>query len=176
MFSCVSLLLFVTLIHSLVASMNNVLLSTLFFLRTIIQVAIDVPKKRLEGNWITQSIKLLSIRYFLIFFSAPPRYIIPGKHTIAAVPFDASQERLCIINARSALLFGARTPAGAKRGSLISNGFSSPAHLIEYGGFDTINSNGSSSQCWGLISVSSQAILNLSKPTSCKNILMRHRL
>ena len=71
-----------------------------------------------------QSMKLLSIRYFLIFCSAPPLYIMPGKQTIAAVPFGASQERLCIINAMSALLFGASTPAGEKRGSFINNGLS----------------------------------------------------
>src|SRR5574344_2454482 len=123
-----------------------------------------------------QSTKLLSTRYLRIFCSAPPRYIIPGKHTIAAVPFDASQERLCILNARSALLLGANTPAGAKRGSLISRGFSSPAHFIEYGGLDTISSKGSSSQGCGAINVSSQATLNLSNPISCKNILIRQRL
>ena len=78
-----------------------------------------------------QSIKLLSTRYLRIFFSAPPRYMIPGKQTIAAVPLVASHERLCMIKARSALDFGARTPAGEKRGSLISSGFSSPAHLME---------------------------------------------
>ena len=43
-------------------------------------------------------------------------------------------------------------------------------------GLDTINSNGSSSQCCGLSSVSSQAISNLSNPTSCRNILIRHKL
>ena len=97
-----------------------------------------------------------------IFFSAAPRYIIPGKHTIAAVPFVASQESECIINARSALDLGARTPAGANRGSLIKSGLSEPAHLMEYGGFETITSKGSSSQCSGEVNVSSQAILNLS--------------
>ena len=56
---------------------------------------------------------------------------MPGKHTIAAVPLDASHDKLCMINAISALLFGASTPAGADRGSLIKSGFSSPAHLIE---------------------------------------------
>ena len=45
-----------------------------------------------------------------------------------------------------------------------------------FGGLDTISSNGSSSQCCGLMSVSSQAISNLSKPISCKNILILHRL
>ena len=68
---------------------------------------------------------------FLIFFSAPPRYIIPGKQTIAAVPLVASQESECITNARSAFDFGASTPAGEKRGSLISTGLSSPSHLME---------------------------------------------
>lgn len=85
---------------------------------------------------------------YLLFRTAAV-HIIPGKQTIAAVPFAASHERLCMINAISALLFGASTPAGEKRGSLISSGLSSPAHLMEYGGLDTISSNGSSSQCAG---------------------------
>src|SRR5574344_2633544 len=109
-----------------------------------------------------QSIKLLSIKYFLIFCSAPPRYRIPGKQTIDATPFVANQDRECIINAKSAFDFGANTPAGAYLGSLIKTALSSPAHLIEYGGFETITSNGSSSQCCGETKVSSQAILNLS--------------
>ena len=52
-------------------------------------------------------------KYFLIFCSEPPRYIIPGKQTIAATPLGASQDRECIINAISAFDFGANTPAGA---------------------------------------------------------------
>ena len=123
-----------------------------------------------------QSIKLLSTRYLRIFCSAPPLYMMPGKQTIAAVPLDASHASECIIKARSALLLGASTPAWEKRGSLISSGFSSPAHLIEYGGFDTISSKGSSSQCCGLVNVSSQAMSNLSNSISWRNILMRHRL
>lgn len=51
MFSCVSLLLFVTLTHSAEASMNSVLLSALPFFSTMMQVAIEVPKNRLLGNW-----------------------------------------------------------------------------------------------------------------------------
>src|SRR5690554_1298533 len=97
-----------------------------------------------------------------MFFSAPPRYITPGKHTIVAVPFVASQERLCIIKARSALDLGANTPAGEKRGSLIKIGSLSPFHLIEYGGLDTMASKGSSSQCCGSVRVSPRAISNLS--------------
>ena len=50
-------------------------------------------------------------------------------------------------------------PAGEKRGSLIIKGLLSPSHLIEYGGFDTIASNGSSSQCFGSVRVSPKAIL-----------------
>jgi hypothetical protein len=73
---------------------------------------------------------LFSTRYFLIFCSAPQRYKTPGNSTIAAVPLLESQESICIVKARSALLFGARTPAGEKRGSLIRIGFSSPSHLI----------------------------------------------
>ena len=64
----------------------------------------------------------------------------------AAVPFVASHARECMINARSALDFGASTPAGENLGSLIKRGFSSPSHLMEYGGLDTMASNGSSSQ------------------------------
>ena len=81
-----------------------------------------------------------------------------------------------MIKAKSALLLGAKTPAGENLPSLINNGLSSPSHLMEYGGLDTISSNGSSSQCCGLVKVSSQAILNLSNSISCKNILMRHKL
>ncbi len=50
-------------------------------------------------------------------------------------------------------LFGASTPAGEKRGSLIKIGLASHSQLIEYGGLDTIASNGSSSQCFGSVSV-----------------------
>ena len=156
--------------------MNSTLLSVFPFFSTMIQVAILVPKNRLLGNWMMQSMKLLSTRYLRIFCSAPPRYIMPGKQTIAAVPLEASHASECMIKARSALLFGASTPAGAKRGSLMSSGFSSPAHLMEYGGFDTMSSKGSSSQCCGLVRVSSQAMSNLSNSMSCRNILIRHRL
>lgn len=45
---------------------------------------------------------------------------------ITAEPFDANQERECIIKAISALDFGAKTPAGEKRGSFISVTSSSP--------------------------------------------------
>ena len=83
------------------------------------QVAIDVPKNKLSGNWIMQSIKLLSTKYFLIFCSAPVLYKIPGKQTIDAVPFVANQDKECIIKAKSAFDFGANTPAGAYLGSLI---------------------------------------------------------
>ena len=81
-----------------------------------------------------------------------------------------------LINAKSALLFGASTPAGANLGSLIRSGLSSPSHLMEYGGFETMSSNGSSSQCCGFVRVSSHSISNLSKSISCKNILIRQRL
>ena len=50
--------------------------------------------------------------------------------------------------------FGASTPAGAKRGLLIRRELASPSHRTEYGGFETIASNGSSSQCAGSVSVS----------------------
>ena len=122
------------------------------------------------------STKLLSTRYLRIFCSAPPRYIMPGKQTIAAAPLFASHERLCIMNAISPLEAGASTPAGAKRGSLMSSGFLSPSHGTENGGLETINSNGWSSQCCGLSSVSSRTMLNLSGVMLCKNILMRQRL
>ena len=55
--------------------------------------------------------------------------MMPGKQTMAAVPLGASHARLCMMKAKSALDLGASTPAGAKRGSLMSNGLSSPAHL-----------------------------------------------
>lgn len=156
--------------------MNRVRLSDLLRFKTIIQVAMEVPKNKLLGSWMMQSMKLLSLRYWRIFFSAPPRYMMPGKQTIAAVPLVASHARECMIKARSALDFGASTPAGEKRGSLIRTGLSSPSYLIEYGGLETITSNGSSSQCCGDTSVSSWAISNLSKSISCRNILMRQRL
>ena len=95
------------------------------------QVAILVPKNKLSGNCIIVSTKLLSIKYFLIFCSAPPLYKIPGKHTIEAVPFVESQDKECIIKAKSAFDFGARTPAGEYLGSFIKTALSSPAHLIE---------------------------------------------
>ena len=47
--------------------------------------------------------------------------------------------------AKSALLLGASTPAGEKRGSFIKTGSSSPFHFIEYGGLETMASKGSSS-------------------------------
>jgi hypothetical protein len=50
---------------------------------------------------------------------------------MAAVPFVASQDSECITKARSAFDFGARIPAGVKRGSSMRIGFSSPSHLIE---------------------------------------------
>ena len=59
------------------------------------------------------------------------KYITPGKHTIAAVPFVASHDKACIINAKSAFDFGASTPAGEKRSSFIRIGLASPSHLIE---------------------------------------------
>src|SRR5690606_19448970 len=132
------------------------------FLSTMMQVEIVVPKNRSGGSWITASTKLLSMRYLRILCSAPPRYSTPGNSTIAAVPFTASHDKMCIVNARSALDFGASTPAGANRGSLMSSGFASPSHLVEYGGLDTIASKGSSSQCAGSSSVSPCAIENCS--------------
>jgi len=64
----------------------------------------------------------------------------------------ASKE--CITKARSAFDFGASTPAGEKRGSLINVPLSEPSQWIEYGGFETIASNLSSSKCFGSIKVS----------------------
>ena len=87
---------------------------------------------------------------------------MPGKQTIAAVPSVASQLRQCIIKAKSAFDLGASTPAGEKRGSFISVPLSEPSHLIEYGGFETMASNGSSSQCLGSVKVSPCSMLNLS--------------
>ena len=50
---------------------------------------------------------------------------------MAATPFGANQESICMIKAMSAFDFGANTPAGAKRGSLIKTGLSVPSHFIE---------------------------------------------
>ena len=91
--------------------------------------------------------------YYVIFCSAPPLYKTPGNSTIAAVPFWANHDNICIVNAKSAFDAGANTPAGAYLGSFINNGLFLPSQLIEYGGFDTIASNGSSSQCFGSIRV-----------------------
>ena len=63
MLSSVSRLLFVTLTHSFVASMNSTALSLFDYFSTMMQVALDVPKNRLLGSCITQSTKMLSIRY-----------------------------------------------------------------------------------------------------------------
>jgi len=60
----------------------------------------------------------------------------PGKQTLAAVPLVASHESECMTKARSALDFGASTPAGENLGSLIMSGLASPSHLIEYGGLE----------------------------------------
>lgn len=89
------------------------------------------------------------------FCSVPPRYMMPRKQMVTAGPLEASHDKLCMIKAMSALPLGASTPAGAKRGSFIKRGLSSPAHLIEQGGLETIGSNGSSSRCLGEVSVSS---------------------
>lgn len=69
---------------------------------------------------------------------------------------------MCSVKARSALDLGASTPAGAKRASLMSSGLASPSQLMEYGGLETIASNGSSSQCAGSVSVSPCARSNRS--------------
>jgi hypothetical protein len=50
-------------LNSLLASIKRVLFSSLFFARTKIVVAIEVPKKRLSGRAMTASTKLLSTRY-----------------------------------------------------------------------------------------------------------------
>ena len=142
--------------------MKRVWLSCLDFLSTMIQVAILVPKKRFIGSWMTQSTKLLSTRYLRIFCSAPPRYMMPGKQTMAAVPLVASQLRQCMMKAMSAFDFGARTPAGEKRGSLISKPLASPSHLMELGGFETLASKGSSSSQSGSVRVLPKPILNWS--------------
>ena len=60
---------------------------------------------------------------------------------------------MCMVKARSAFDFGASTPAGEKRGSLMRAGSSLPIHFVEYGGLETIASKGSSSQCAGSVSV-----------------------
>jgi hypothetical protein len=71
---------------------------------------------------------------------------------------------------------GANTPAGANLGSLINIGLLFHSQGTEYGGLETIISNGSSFQCCGFSSVSHLAISNLSKLTLCRNILILHKL
>ena len=113
--------------------MKKMLLSCFPFFIISMSVAMGVPKKRLAGSRMIQSMKLFSTRYCLILGSARLFVLekIHGKHTIAAVPFGASHDKECIINAKSAFFFGAKTPAGAKRGSFMSKGLSSPTHLME---------------------------------------------
>ncbi len=106
------------------------------------------------------------MRYLRIFCSTPPRYSTPGNSTIAAVPLTANHDNMCIVKARSAFDFGASTPAGAYRSSLISSGFESPSQRVEYGGLETIASNGSSSQWCGSVSVSPWAMSNFFR-TGC---------
>ena len=67
------------------------------------------------------------------------------------------------MNAKSTFDFGANTPAGEYLGSFIKTVLSSPDHFIEYGGFETITSKGSSSQCCGDINVFSQAQKNYAR-------------
>ena len=55
------------------ASMNSTLSSFFDFLSTMMQVAMEVPKNRFGGSWITASMKLPSSRYLRIFCSLPPR-------------------------------------------------------------------------------------------------------
>jgi hypothetical protein len=92
---------------------------------------IDAPKNKSGGSCITQSIKLLSIKYFLIFCSAPSLYKTPGNITIAATPLVASQLRQCIIKAKSAFDFGAKTPAGENLSSFINSGLVAPSQCTE---------------------------------------------
>ncbi len=54
--------------------------------------------------------------------------------------------------------FYASFPAGAKRSSFINVGSTSPIHLIEYGGLDTIASNGFHPPCCGFNNVSPRLI------------------
>ena len=53
--------------------MNSTLSSFFDFLSTMMQVAMEVPKNRFGGSWITASMKLPSSRYLRIFCSLPPR-------------------------------------------------------------------------------------------------------
>jgi len=50
---------------------------------------------------------------------------------VAAVPSTANHDNMCIVKAKSAFDFGARTPAGANRGSLMRSGLLSPSQRIE---------------------------------------------
>ncbi len=96
---------------------QRLVLGLALFFSTIIQVAMLVPKNRLPGNWIMQSIKLLSIRYWRIFFFRAAAIHNTGEadDSRRAVGRQPCQ-RECMINARSALDFGASTPAGRNAG------------------------------------------------------------
>ena len=52
-----NILLLVSFLNSLLASINRILFSALFLANTSIQVAIEVPKNRFSGSCITESIK-----------------------------------------------------------------------------------------------------------------------
>lgn len=69
------------------------------------------------------------------------------------------QPRKCVHDKSEVDLgFRRQHPSGRKAGALLRIRSSSPAHLMEYGGLETISSKGSSSQCWGAVRVSSQAM------------------
>lgn len=57
------ILLLVSFLNSLLASINSTLFSVLFLDMTSTQVAIEVPKNKLSGSCITQSIKLVSYKF-----------------------------------------------------------------------------------------------------------------
>ena len=73
--------------------------------------------------------------------------IVKDPYMKNGMAYSFSKNFVCWYAQKSAFDLGAKTPAGEYLGSFIKTALSSPAHLIEYGGFETITSNGSSSQC-----------------------------
>ena len=81
------------LTNSLDASTKKMLVSfDLFFLKVIIQVEIVVPKNKLSGSWIIESMAFsFWTKYYLISGSLllSDLFKMPGNTTIAATPYEA---------------------------------------------------------------------------------------
>ena len=83
-----SLLFLPSFMKPLEASIINVSVLSLSFLKIIIIVGIPVPKKILAGSPIIVSILLCSIKFFLISPSSPPLNSTPCGRTIVIIPSD----------------------------------------------------------------------------------------